>query len=208
MEKLVIIGAGGHGRVIADIALAMNRWHEIAFLDDDETIKSSMGIKVIGKSSKALSLIGKYDIFIAIGNNVIREKLHNELKTAGATIPTLIHPNTTIGAQVEIGEGTVIMAGVVINCGSRIGDCCIVNTAATLDHDNIISDFVHISPGAHLAGTVSIGKGTWIGVGAVVSNNVEIADGAVIGAGTVVVKDICEAGTYIGVPAKRLSKDL
>lgn len=205
MEKLLIIGAGGHGRVIADIAVKMNRWQQIAFLDDDDAYRYSLGFEVIGPSSKVLNLVGKYDIFIAIGNNATREKLHKVLKAAGVTMPTLIHPNTTIGMQVEIGEGTVVMAGAVINCGSRIGDSCIVNTAATVDHDGTIADYVHISPGAHIAGTVTIGKGTWIGVGAIVKNNVEITERTVIGAGAVVIRNIMEAATYVGVPVRRVN---
>lgn len=205
MEKLLIIGAGGHGRVIADIAVKMNRWQQIAFLDDDETYRYSLGFEVIGPSSKVLNLVGAYDIFIAIGNNETREKLHKVLKAAGVTMPTLIHPNTTIGMQVKIGEGTVVMAGAVINCGSRIGAGCIVNTAATVDHDGKIADYVHISPGAHIAGTVTIGKGTWIGVGAIVKNNVEITERTIIGAGAVVIRNIMEAATYVGVPVRRVN---
>lgn len=205
MEKLLIIGAGGHGRVIADIAMRMNRWQQIAFLDDNEAYRYSLEFEVIGSSSKVLNLVGEYDIFIAIGNNATREKLHKVVKAAGVTMPTLIHPNTTIGMQVKIGEGTVIMAGAVINCGSRIGDGCIVNTAATVDHDGTIADYVHISPGAHIAGTVTIGKGTWIGVGAIVKNNVEITAGTVIGAGAVVIRNITEAATYVGVPVRRVN---
>lgn len=204
MKKLLIVGAGGHGRVIADIAQRMNEWQEIAFLDDDETIDSAMGYKVIGKSSKALSFIGEYNIFVAIGSNETRERIHSQLEAAGAGIPTLIHPHAVIGAQVEIGEGTVVMAGGIINSGSRIGKGCIVNTAATIDHDATIGDYVHISPGVHIAGTVSIGKGAWIGIGTVVSNNVVIARRSITGAGTVVVKDIRESGTYVGVPAIRV----
>lgn len=203
MKKLLIIGAGGHGRVVADVALKMNRWQEIKFLDDDDHLKSSMGFKVIGKSSIALSLIEKYDIFIAIGHNETREKIYRQIKAVGGAIPTLIHPSATIGIQVEIGEGSVVMAGAVVNCGSTIGKACIINTAATIDHDGIVGDNVHISPGVHIAGNVSIGKSAWIGVGAIVSNNVKITEGTIIGAGAVVVKDIRYAGTYIGVPARR-----
>ncbi|MBP2657628.1 MAG: sugar O-acyltransferase, sialic acid O-acetyltransferase NeuD family protein [Firmicutes bacterium] len=204
MKKLLIVGAGGHGRVIADIALKMNKWQQIAFLDDDTTVKSSMGYDVIGTSSKALNLIEEYSIFVAIGSNEIREMIYKQIKTAGATVPKLIHPSTNIGVQVEIGEGTVMMAGAIVNCGSKIGEGCIVNTGATIDHDATIGDYVHISPGVHISGTVKIGKGTWLGVGSVVSNNIRIAGGTVVGAGAVVVRDIIEAGTYIGVPAERI----
>lgn len=103
-----------------------------------------------------------------------------------------------------MGAGTVVMAGAIINCCSRIGEGCIVNTGATIDHDNVIEDYVHISPGVHTAGTVEIGKGTWIGIGGVVSNNVNITSGCMIGAGAVVVEDITEAGTYVGVPSRKV----
>ena len=98
------------------------------------------------------------------------------------------------------------MAGVVINCCTRIGKGCIINTGATIDHDNLIEDYVHISPGAHLAGTVKVGQGSWLGIGSVVSNNVNITSGCKVGAGAVVVKDITEPGTYVGVPVRRVVK--
>lgn len=203
-DKLLIIGASGHGKVIADIALKMNKWKRVAFLDDDENIKSSMGIEVIGKSANAYDYIKDYDIFVAIGNNTTREKIQEKLEVEGANIPVLIHPMTVIGVQVEFGAGTAIMAGVVINCCTKIGKGCIINTGSTIDHDNFIEDYVHISPGVHTAGTVKIGKRTWLGIGSKVSNNLNIISGCKVGAGAVVVKDITEPGTYVGVPARRL----
>jgi len=204
-NKLLIIGASGHGKVVADIASRMNRWQSIVFLDDDENIKASMGIDVIGKSNDAFKYISDYNVFVAIGNNKTREKFQRQLETAGANIPTLIHPSAIMGKKVEVGAGTAVMAGVVINCCSMIGKGCIINTGVTIDHDNVIEDYVHISPGVHLAGTVGIGKGTWLGIGSIVSNNVNITSDCMVGAGAVVVKDIKEAGTYVGVPARRIS---
>lgn len=203
-NKLLIIGASGHGRVVADIAIKMNRWQQIAFLDDDEEIQSPIRVKVIGKSKDAFTYINDYDIFVAIGNNKTREIIQTQLEMAGANIPTLIHPSVIIGEKVEVGIGTVVMAGVVINCCSTIGEGCIVNTGAVIDHDNVIEDYVHISPGARLAGTVQVGQGSWLGIGSVVSNNVNIVSGCTIGAGAVVVRDITELGTYVGVPAGRV----
>lgn len=203
-ERLLIIGASGHGRVVADIALKMNGWQEIVFLDDDEAIKKSMGIEVIGKVIDAFSYVDEYDIFVAIGNNKIREKIQSQLEDAGASLPTLIHPTAVIGEQVEVYSGTVVMAGVVINCCTIVGQGCIINTGATLDHDDVIEDYVHISPGTNVAGTVKVGKGTWLGIGSVVSNNVNITSGCIVGAGAVVVKDIDEVGIYVGVPARRI----
>jgi sugar O-acyltransferase (sialic acid O-acetyltransferase NeuD family) len=203
-NKLLIIGASGHGKVVAEIALKMNKWDSISFLDDDESIESSMGIKIVGKSSQAIELINDYDIFVGIGNNAIREKIQEDLETNGATLPVLIHPTVIVGGEVFLAPGTVVMAGAVINCSTRIGKGCIINTAATIDHDNIIGDYVHISPGSHLAGTVKVGERTWLGIGSVVSNNINITNGCTVGAGSVVVKEITEPGVYVGVPVRRV----
>lgn len=202
-DKLLIIGASGHGRVVADVALKMNKWQKIAFLDDG-IINVGHGLEVIGKSIEAESYIQDYDIFVAIGNNTVREKFLEHLEASNASIPALVHPSAIVGTRVDIKSGTVVMANAVINSFTNIGRGCIINTAATIDHDNVIHDYVHISPGANLAGTVEIGKGTWIGVGSAVSNNVTIISGCKIGAGTVVVKNITEIGTYVGVPARRV----
>ena len=203
-NKLLIIGASGHGKVVADIALKMNKWKSVSFLDDDESIKSSMGIWVIGKSVEAIKYLKDYDIFVAIGNNATREKIQKKLETDGASIPVLIHPMAVIGEHVAFGAGTAVMAGAVINCCTEIGKGCIINTGATIDHDNFIEDYVHISPGVHTAGTVKIGKGTWLGIGSIISNNINITSDCKIGAGAVVVKDIIEPGTYDGVPVRRV----
>lgn len=203
-KKLLIIGASGHGKVVADIALKMDKWQEIAFLDDKEAIQRTIGLKVIGKTEDALIYKDDWDLFVAVGNNKIREKLQNRLENQGASIATLIHPDAVIGAEVELGIGTVIMAGVVINSSTKVGNGCIINTGATIDHDNQLGEYIHISPGVNLAGTVSIGKGSWIGIGSVVSNNVSICKACIVGAGAVVVEDITDQGTYVGVPVRKL----
>lgn len=203
-NKLLIIGASGHGKVVADIALKMNKWKSIAFLDDDKNIKTSMGLEVIGTSEDVFTHIDEFEIFVGIGNNATRQKIHEILETLGANIPVLIHPKAIIGSLVDIGNGTAVMAGAIVNCCTKIGRGCIINTGSTVDHDNSIEDFVHISPGVHLAGTVKVGKGSWLGIGSVVSNNVNITGGCKVGAGSVVVKNITESGTYVGVPVRRI----
>lgn len=203
-NKLLIIGASGHGKVVASVASKMNQWENIAFLDDNESIKLAMGFEVFGTSDRVLDYIEDYEIFVGIGNNIVRQKVHKMLETFGASVPVLIHPSALIGEEVEIGMGTVIMAGTVINCCTKIGKGCIINTSSTIDHDNIIEDFVHISPGVHLAGTVKVGQGSWLGIGSIVSNNLSIISGSMVGAGSVVVKDIIESGTYVGVPVRRI----
>lgn len=197
MKKLVIIGASGHGKVIADIAVR-NGYDEIVFLDDNDTIKECAGFPVVGKTNEANNIEG--DKMVAIGNAKIRERIQGEL----ANIAILIHPAAVISRKVKIGEGTVIMAGAVINSDAFIGKGCIINTGASVDHDCKIADFVHVSVGAHVAGTCSIGKRTWIGAGATVINNINICGDCIIGAGAVVVKNIEKQGTYIGVPARNI----
>lgn len=203
-DKLIIIGASGHGKVVADIAIKMDKWKSIAFLDDDEAIKTCRGLKIIGKTVDAFTYKDEADFFVALGNNATREKLQEKLLSERLSVVSLIHPSAVIGTDVEVGVGTVTMAGVVINSSSIIGKGCIINTSSSLDHDNVIEDYVHISPGANLAGTVRVGKGSWIGIGSVVSNNVNICSGSKLGAGAVVVKDITEPGTYVGIPVRKI----
>lgn len=197
MNKLIIIGASGHGKVIADIAIK-NGYSDIVFLDDDENIKECAGFPVVGKTCEAINMDG--DKIIAIGNAMIRERMQSSLDTV-----TLIHPSASISRRVYIGKGTVVMAGAVINSDSKIGDGCIINTGASIDHDCTIGKFSHISVGSHLAGSVEIGDRTWVGAGAVVSNNISICDDCTIGAGAVVVKNIDKSGIYVGVPAEDIN---
>jgi len=204
-NKLIIIGASGHGKVVADIALKMNKWKNIAFLDDNTTINSSMGLKVIGTSREVYNFISEYEIFVGIGSNAIRSKIQKSIEILGGSIPVLVHPNAVIGSQVEIGIGTAVMAGAVINSSTKIGKGCIINTSSTIDHDNILEDFVHISPGTHLAGTVKVGYGSWLGIGSNISNNVNISCNTIIGAGSVILKDITDPGTYAGVPVRKIN---
>lgn len=202
-KKLLLIGASGHGKVIADIAIKSG-YTILGFLDDNPEIEEVMGFPVIGKVSDAVDYIEKAQMCVSIGNPQVRSRIMSELVERGAVFPNLIHPNAVIGMNVSIGEGTVVMAGAVINPDTMIGKGCIINTCASVDHDCIIEDYAHISVGAHVAGTVRVGKGSWIGVGAAVKNNIFICSDCMIGAGAVVVKDIVVGSTYVGVPAEEL----
>ena len=196
--KLIIIGASGHGRVVADIAKKCG-YDEIVFLDNNPNLTTCAGYPVLGTDAMVSQLEG--DLFIAVGNGQIRKKLME--REDGRSFPVLIHPTAVIADDVEIGCGSVVMAGVVINPGVKIGKGAIINTCSSVDHDCKVANFAHVSVGAHGAGTVTIGENTWIGAGATVSNNVNICGGCMIGAGAVVIKDINESGTYVGVPARR-----
>lgn len=204
MKKIVIIGASGHGKVVADIA-KLNQYEEIIFLDDNTEIHTCGTYQVVGTSWKYGEYARQgYDLVVAIGNAGIRQHLQEQIEKDGFSCSTLIHPSAVIAEDATIGAGTVVMANAVINPGTRIGKGCIINTCASVDHDNQIADYVHVSVGAHLAGTVSVEMRTWIGIGAVVSNNVDICGDCMIGAGAVVVKDLSESGTYVGVPARKI----
>lgn len=196
MEKLIIIGAGGHGRVVSETA-KLNGYQVIDFLDDADNQTA------VGKVADFIKYIGEADFIVAIGNNAVRMKIQSDLKKAGANVVSLIHPNATVSESAAVGKGTVVMAGAVINAGAVIGDGAIINTCASVDHDCKIGDFSHIAVGARICGTVGIGDCTWIGAGATVINNINICSESLIGAGAVVVKDIKEIGTYVGVPAEK-----
>lgn len=199
MNRLIIIGAGGHGKVIADIALK-NGYEEISFVDDNAE-GSCLGFPIIGTVERLEELNdGSTDFVIAVGDNAVRRKIA-ESHAVGWT--KLIHPSAQIGFGAKIGAGTVVMAGAVINPDARIGRHCIINSCSVIEHDNRLGDFIHVSPNAALSGTVTVGDNTHIGIGAAVRNNITIGENTVIGAGAVVVKNISGGGTYIGIPAKK-----
>ena len=201
---LIIIGASGHGKVIADLAETFQQYKEIYFLDDNLQKKFCMEYQVIGSSVDIDSYITKADFSVAIGNAKIREKILKGLLERGANVPVLIHPNAYVAKNVQIGAGTVVMAGSVIQADSVIGKGCIINTCASVDHECVLEDYVHVAVGVHLAGAVEVGKSTWIGAGATVSNNIKICGKCMIGAGSIVIKNIDKSGTYVGVPAIRI----
>ena len=202
-KNVVIIGAGGHAKVIADIITKSND-NVIGFLDDNLDIQNKtiyLNKTVLG-TIKDIDKYKEYYFIIGIGNNNIRENIANSYDLKWYTA---IHPNAIIANEVSMEEGSVVMAGSIINTGTKIGKHCIINTKSSLDHDNMIEDYVHISPGATLAGTVHIKEKTWVCSGATIINNITIAKNNIIGAGSVVIKDINEEnGTYVGVPARRV----
>lgn len=197
---MILYGASGHGKVVADI-LRLNGVEDIIFFDDNPNAKLS-GEKVI--SSRIFN--DTDEVIVTVGLNHIRRKIvvnHDTLKYSSA-----IHPKGVISNSVEILMGTVVMAGAIINSGSKIGRHVIVNTSAVVDHDCEISDFVHISPNATLCGGVRVGEGTWIGAGAIIKNGITIGSWAVIGAGAVVVSDIPDNQIFVGNPSVYLKENV
>lgn len=210
MKKVVIIGSGGHAKVVIDIILQrqkkLNDDISIEGILDDNFIegekKKLFQIPVIGKIDKIKEFSEDIYYVVAIGNNEIRKKIAEQYRDVKYI--TLIHPNSVIAEEVQIEEGTVIMAGAIINAYTKIGKHCIINTGSIIEHDNNLSDYVHISPNVTLCGGVKVGDITWVGAGATVIQGIEIKSSVMIGAGSVVVKDILENNIIIlGVPANK-----
>lgn len=201
-KQVIVIGASGHGKVVADIVLKCGDTL-LGFLDDNETLPAEIiGIPVLGKVSDYAKYAEAFFI-IGIGNSAVREKIAGQL--GDVHWYTAIHPSAVVSARdTQIGKGSVVIANAVINPSAHIGEHCIVNTSAVVEHDNRVGDFSHISVGAKLGGTVTVGEHTWIGIGATVINNITICDHCMIGAGAVVIHDIKESGTYVGVPARKI----
>lgn len=198
-NTLIIIGAGGHGRVCAEIA-ELSGYKDIMFLDD----RNAYGVKIAGSSADIDKFIDSADFFVGIGDNHTRQLISEKIIQKGGYIATLIHPHSTVSHTATIGVGSVIMAGVVVNAGANIGNGVIINTCASVDHDCVIGDYSHISVGAHLAGTVSVGCFSFIGAGATVINNISVCENCMVGAGAVMIDNANLEGVYVGVPARRI----
>ncbi len=202
--KLIIIGAGGHGRVCAEVAKASG-FSVVGFCDAAKDVGATVNeIPIVASGPSDLparyppSEIG---LFIAIGDNDRRAGLSAEAADLGYHLPVLVHPSAIVSETATVAGGTVLMPAVVINANSRIGRGCIVNTAATLDHDNALEDFVQISPGVHSAGTVNYGARAFVGTGAAIIPGISIGVGAVVGAGSTVVRNVGDGERVVGVPA-------
>ncbi len=206
MKQLAILGASGHGKVVADAALLSSDWDSVVFFDDRyPDIKLNEIWPVIGDSSDLNNKPGLFEgVVVAIGNNRVRQKKQKELQLAGCKIAIVKHPSAIVSPFSKLGVGTVVMAGAVINPFSSIGDACIINTNSVVEHDCILDDSVHICPGSFLAGGVKVGTDVSIGIGSSIKQLVTICENVVIGAGTVIVDDISESGTYVGTPSRKL----
>jgi len=205
LNRLAILGAGGHGKVVADTAESCG-WQRIEFFDDDWPSRAVNGAwEITGDMSLLLSRIAEFDgVIVAIGSNSVRLSKSDELEKAGARLATLVHPSATVSPRATIGAGSVIFAGVVVNVDARIGRGAILNTGCSIDHDCQLASFTHISPGARLAGGVLVGDLSWVGIGATVIQSIQIGKKVIVGAGAAVVGDVADLLTVVGVPAKAM----
>lgn len=210
MNRIVVVGAGGHARVVADVIRLTGAFELHGFLDTENAERR-------GEAYEGSHVLGGHEIIaelkrdgvahaaVAIGDNHARLRIGGELEQLGFVLPALAHPAATIAANVHLGAGCVVFAGAIINPATRIGRLAIINTAASVDHDCTIGDGAHIGPGVHLAGWVTVEEAALVGVGAAVRPRISIGRDAIVGAGAAVIGDVAPGTTVAGVPARILS---
>jgi sugar O-acyltransferase (sialic acid O-acetyltransferase NeuD family) len=198
---LLVLGAGGHGRVVADAALAQKRWAQVRISDRDaarvgEEVLPGLRVEPLGEAVAAST-----QVHVAIGSAASRRR---ECEAVGLPLASIVHPHASVSAHAVLGEGCFVGAGAVVAPGARLGTSVIVNHAAVVDHDVHVGEFSHVAPGVTLGGNVRVGARVLVGAGANVLPGVRIADDVVVGAGAVVRGDLDAPGTYAGVPARRV----
>lgn len=202
MKTVAIVGASGHGKVVADLAEVCG--FEVVFFDDAYPKQTNIEHwQVLGNFADLIAKEDEYPCaIVAIGNNKVRLKSANQLADAGIELMTLVHPSAVVSQYAAIGKGTVVFANAVINAFAQVGDNVIINTGAVVEHDCVVSSGSHLSPNAALAGGVVVGGCSWIGIGAVARQLVRIGEHTVIGANSAVINDIPQQVTAVGIPAK------
>ncbi|MGE7602903.1 acetyltransferase [Peribacillus sp. NPDC097675] len=207
--RIVIIGEGGHSKVIKDIIDSIKGYEIIGYLDDkyEQTlVKENLFFSPLSTVSNLLDYFTDIKFIIAIGDNHVRKKIVHQLNIHDSFYVTLRHPSSIISSSTQMGVGTVIMPFSVINADTKIGHHSIINTGAVIEHDNNIGDFVHISPHATLTGSVKVEEGVHIGAGSTLIPNVEIGEWSVIGAGATAIHNIPPHSLAVGTPAKLKNK--
>lgn len=206
--NIVILGAGGQGKVVLDI-LKKNNYHVIGFIDDDKNKKGKLinNVKVLGNFLDINKTKKNIDgIVIGIGDNNIRSDYFLKIKKLNLKIVNAIHPNTIISENVKIGKGVIIVGGAVVNTNVKIGNNVIINTGATVDHDCVLGDNSQICPGVNLAGNVKIKKNAFIGTGAVINPGICIGENSIVGSGSTIIRDVPKNVVVVGMPGKIIKK--
>ncbi len=207
MREIIVFGAGGHAKVVIDALERAGSRMAISLADDRPELRGQdfFGYQVIGGRSALLERNRPYpEAIAAIGHNAARSEVSAWLQKNGFALTTVIHPAACIGRGCDIGPGSFIAAGAVLNPDSSIGEAVIINTGSTVDHDCVLGNAVHVAPGCHLCGNVTIGQGTLIGAGSVIIPGVRIGAHVVVGAGSVVREDIADGLRVAGVPARAI----
>ena len=202
-SRLLILGGGGHGRVVAELAADLGLT-DLAWLDDDPAAPGSLGPLARCLEPELRQRYGQ--ALVALGRAPLRLQWLDQLQQLGYACPPLVHPSAWVSPTAQLGAGTVVLPQAAVMAGAQLGQGCIVNTGASVDHDCVLADGVHICPGAHLAGAVRVGCGSWIGIGASVIQGLTIGGAVTVGAGAAVVHDLADGLTAVGVPARPLNR--
>lgn len=202
MKRLAVVGANGHGKVIADLAEQLG--YLVSFFDDAyPELKEVEHWSVVGGLSDLVSSSSEFTMAsVAIGDSQIRERMLGVIEQAGISLPTLVHPTAIVSSKAVLKEGCQVLPGAIVNAFAQAGRGCIINTGAIVEHDCSLGDFSHVCPGATLGGGVQLGRRVWFGVGSCAKQLVKIGDGTVVGAGSVVVSDIPQEVVAFGSPAR------
>lgn len=207
-ERMVIIGAGGHSHVIADILLQDEKYEVVGLVDNNPQAQV-LGFRVLGDDTILPKLFseGVTSAFVAIGNNSLRKKITKALQELGFSLPCAISHGAIISKFGILGKGVAVMPGAILNAGAVVGDGCILNTNCSVDHHCQIGDFTHIAPGATIAGGVSVGEGCFLGAGCRVIDSMSIGSNTIVGAGAAVIRALPCNCTAVGVPAKVIKQN-
>ncbi len=205
MDKLIIIGYGGHAKSVIDSVKSTNQYEIVGYTDLED--RNSLEIAYLGKDDELGTLyeFGINHAFFGLGfmgKSLVRNKLYKRCKEIGFKFPVIADDSATIANNVQIGEGTYIGKRAVINSYTKIGRTCIINTGAIIEHENVIGDFTHVAVGATLCGNVCIASNCLIGANSTIIQGLSIGNNVIVGAGSVVTSDISDNNTVIGVPAK------
>jgi UDP-perosamine 4-acetyltransferase len=209
MEDLVIVGGGGHAKVVISIAQKLANYRILGYTDLKDN-GSVLGVSFLGGDQKLAQLAAgrkKLCAVLAVGQVGLghpRYELYTRLRVLNLCFPPVISPDAIVSRHATCGDGTVVMDGAVINAGARIGTGSILNTNSTIEHDSILSDWVHVAPGSTVCGGVTIGRFSMIGAGATVIEGIEIAADCIVGAGAIVVRSLSKPGIYVGCPVRQV----
>lgn len=207
VTKIVVVGGGGHAKVLLHVLSQLAAFEVMGYVDPRSN-GPILGFPRLGGDEILAEIVRTPGVAAAVGVGKVkagrdRGKIFGKLRSLGFALPAILSPRATVARDAVIGEGSVVMDGAVVQPGCVVGAECIVNTGAVLDHDCVLGDDVHVGPRAALSGNVSVGAGSMVGVGASVIQGVRITEDCTIGAGAAVTRDCVEAGTYVGVPARK-----
>jgi sugar O-acyltransferase (sialic acid O-acetyltransferase NeuD family) len=205
--RVLIVGAGGHGHVVADVLRIASRrgseWEPVGFVDDAAPLQGRhvAGLPVLG-SIESLGSLPHDGVIVAIGDNDTRRAVFTTLQQRGERLVVALHPSAVIGGEVTIGPGSVVCAGVVVNPATAIGSNVILNTACSIDHHSRVGDHAHVGPGVHAGGHVTVEPGALVGIGATIMPGRTVGACSVVGAAALVERDVSPATVVVGVPAR------